>query len=110
MDGNAVYHMMTEIPDTFKAASEKVFKMIPGSHDVIFSTDMYAEHSIKAQERVRRGCGDPILIKGPAMKRPQDWKNFLANDKNKEQFTDMILNVWSSDSFAATLGDRKVYL
>ena len=75
-----------------------------------FSVQICMPNTIKAQERVRRGCGDAILIKGPAMKRPQDWKNFLANDKNKEQFTDMILNVWSSDSFAVTLGDRKVYL
>ena len=42
------------------------------------------------------------------MKRPQNWKNFLNNDKNKEQFTDMILKVWSDDSFSVLLKDRKV--
>ena len=110
MDGNAIYHMMTEIPDTFRGACEKVFKMIPGSCDVVFSTDMYAENSIKSLERVRRGCGDTLLIKGPSMKRPQDWKSFLSNDKNKEQFTEMILKVWSDDSFSEVLNDWQVVL
>ena len=100
--------MMTEIPDTFRGASEKVFKIIPGTSDVVFSTDMYVENSIKSLERIRRGCGDTMLIKGPSMKRPQDWKNFLSNDKNKEQLTDMILKVWSSDGFSEVLKDRKV--
>ena len=108
MDGNSIYHMMKEIPDTFKGASEKVFKMIPGSCDIVFSTDMYTKNSIKTMERARRGCGDEILVKGPSMKRPQNWKNFLSNTKNKEQFTDMILKVWSDDSFSALLKDRKV--
>ena len=65
-------------------------------------------NSIKTMERVRRGCGDEILVKGPSMRRPHNWKNFLNNDKNKEQFTDMILKVWSDDSFSVLLKDRKV--
>ena len=110
MDRYAIYHMMTEISDTFQGACEKVFKMIPGSCDVVFSTDMYAENSIKSLERVRRGCGDTLLIKGPSMKRPQDLKRYLSNDKNKEQFTEMILKVWSDDSFSEVLNDRQVVL
>ena len=55
-----------------------------------------------------QGCGDKILVKGPSMRRLHNWKNFLNNDKNKEQFTDMILKVWSDDSFSVLLKDRKV--
>ena len=43
MDGNALFHSMTEIPDTFRGVAEKVFKMIPTGSDVIFSTDTYAK-------------------------------------------------------------------
>ena len=110
MDGNAIFHSMTEVPETFKGICEKVFKMIPGTSDVIFSTDMYKKNSIKALERVRRGCGDKVLVKGPSMKRPMDWKNFLMNDENKEQFTELLLKVWLNDSFGEHLSSRKVIL
>ena len=61
MDGNALFHSMTEIPDTFRDISEKVFRMIPTQSDVIFSTDTYAKGSIKDMERERRGTGDIFL-------------------------------------------------
>ena len=108
VDGNAVFHSILEIPDTLKGVCEKVFQMIPGSSDVIFSTDMYQKHSIKSTERRRRGCGEKLLVKGPAMRRPADWKGFLSNDENKEQFIDILVRVWSTDSFCEHLKDRKV--
>ena len=108
VDGNALFHSLTEIPDTLKGVSEKIFQMIPGSSDVIFSTDMYHNNSIKSTERRRRGCGDKLLVKGPAMRRPADWKGFLSNDENKDQFTDILVRVWSEDTFSEHLKDRKV--
>ena len=108
VDGNAVFHSLVEIPDTLKGVCEKIFDMIPGSSDVIFSTDMYESDSIKSTERKRRGCGDKLLIKGPAMKRPADWKGFLSNDDNKKQFTNVLVKVWSDDSFSSHLKDCQV--
>ena len=108
IDGNAVYHALTDIPETFKGVCEKIFSVLPKSGDVVFSTDSYLKSSIKAQERKRRGEGEKLLIKGYSMKRPADWKCFLSNDENKEALTDMLLKVWSEDSFADKLTDRKV--
>ena len=108
LDGNAVYHSLVEIPDTLKGICQKIFNTIPGTSDVIFSTDMYDSESIKSTERKRRGCGEKLLIKGPAMKRPADWKGFLTNDENKKQFTNVLVKVWSDDSFLSLLKDRKV--
>ena len=108
IDGNALFYCMTEVPDTIKGACEKVFSMIPGYSDVIFSTDMYRKNSVKSLERKRRGCGEKLLLKGPSMKRPADWKSFLSNDDNKQQFTDILMRVWTDDSFSDKLKDRKV--
>ena len=110
VDGNALFHVMTDVPDNFKGISEKVFSMIPGRGDVIFSTDMYSPQSIKASERKRRGCGQQLLMKGVAMKRPSDWRGFLSNDQNKKQFARILLDVWSEDEFSSHLKDRKVII
>ena len=47
VDGNALYHCIKDIPDTLKGVAEKIFTMIPGTSDVIFSTDTYDKKSIK---------------------------------------------------------------
>ena len=70
--------------------------------------DSYDKCSIKSQERKRRGQVEKFLEKGPSMKGPPDWKSFLANDENEEMLAKMILQVWSEDSFATNLKDRKV--
>ena len=31
---------------------------------VIFSTDMYSENSVKSVERIRRGCGEMLIVSG----------------------------------------------
>ena len=62
----------------------------------------------KSMERNRRGVGERLLIKGPKMKRPGDWKGFLTNYANKEMLTDVLLSVWSDDSFAGEMLGRKV--
>ena len=108
IDGNAMFYSMTEVPATFRDICEKIFRMIPKNQDVIFSTDMYSTDSIKSQERERRGSSEKFLISGPNIRRPADWKLFLSNDENKKSLAEMMLTVWSSDSFSVLLGERKV--
>ena len=58
-------------------------------------------------KRERRGVGERLLVKGSSI-RPADWKIFLCNIENKEKLLLMLLDVWSADSFAHHLQDRKV--
>ncbi len=109
VDGNALFYSIRELPKTFGDVARKLLDMIPRDSDVIFSTDMYHETSVKSMERRRRGWGKKLIVQGPNTKRPQDWKGFLANDENKEGFIDLLLQVWSSDDTCAQkLHDRKV--
>lgn len=48
---------------------------------VIFSINLYKEDSVKSIERSRRGCGEKGLIEGENTSRPENWKDFLANDE-----------------------------
>ena len=61
VDGNAIFHSLTDIPETFKGVCEKIFATLPKVSDVVFSTDSYQYNSIKSQERHRSGQGD-ILV------------------------------------------------
>jgi hypothetical protein len=36
-------------------------------------------------ERKRRGCSEKLIVTGENMKKPPDWKTFLANEENKKQ-------------------------
>ena len=110
VDGNAVFHCLTEVPDTFKCICEKIFKIIPGKSDFIFSTDTYSSDSIKEMERKRRGLGEVFLVKSGNMKRPADWKGFLSNNQNKQRLAQILLEVWSQNSFASNLLNRKVMI
>ena len=60
----------------------------------IFSTDSYHSGSIHAQERIRRGSSDRIILSGPATRKTFDFKIFLANDDNKKQLCQLRLRVW----------------
>ncbi|CAH1109880.1 unnamed protein product [Psylliodes chrysocephalus] len=66
--------------------------------------------SIKNIERLRRGCGDTFLIKGPKTKIPRDWKKFLGNGKNKEQLVNLLHNEWKQDKYAHHFHGKKLYL
>ncbi len=107
-DGNASFYCMREVPATFCQISHRLLDMVPRDEDVIFSTDMYSEKSVKSMERKRRGCGDKLIIKGPSTKKPADWKRFLSHDENKQQFIQVLSNVWSNDSSASRLQGREV--
>ncbi|KAL5020659.1 hypothetical protein ScPMuIL_002258, partial [Solemya velum] len=59
---DALFHCMREVPSNFKQIAEKLFNMMPKKVDVIFSTDMYLEDSVKSMERMRRRCAEKLLI------------------------------------------------
>ena len=61
-------------------------------------------------ESKRRGTSDKIILSGENTKRPGDWAQFLANDENKSQFVNLLLQVRSQDSQAAKLVGINVVL
>ena len=109
-DGNALFHSIKEIPGNFRQISEKLFNMTSNKVDVIFSTDMYKEDSVKAMERNRRGSSEKLLLQGENTKKPADWKNFLTNEDNKKQLVQVLLKAWDNDAYAKKLQGRKVVL
>ena len=106
-DGKATLYCLKDIPTSLKQISLKLFKMTSKGSDVVFSTDSHQPNSIKSMERARRGSSPKLIIKGENTRRPLDWKMFLKNDENKQQLTEVILKVWSSDLVAATLLNPK---
>ncbi len=108
VDGNAVIHSMTSLPDNFAQLAAKVFFMLPQAQRVDFVTDTYKDQSIKFAEHDRRGTSEPFLIKGPSTKVPKDWKSFLQNSKNKEQLLRLLLAEWQKDEYAAKLHGREL--
>ena len=76
--------------------------MLP-KKNFVFSTDSYDKYSVKAQERVRRGSSQQLIIDGPATRKPPDTKTFLKNDQNKEQLCDQLLRVWSSEKASSRI-------
>ena len=109
LDGNATFYWRKNVPDSFKMICKSVFDMT-GKNDVIFSTDSYFPNSVKSMERKRRGCTEKLILKGENTKKPRNWKAFLANDENKQQFSQLLVKEWSKDEYAKHLQGRKVIL
>ena len=86
-DGMALFHTLTNLPPTCGEICLQVLDQMAVKKNFIFSTDSYHENSIKAQERLRRGSSERILLAGPATRKPFDFKVFLENDENKNLFT-----------------------
>ena len=83
-DRNAIFFCMKEVPATFKQICEKIYHAsIVGKSDLLFSTDIYNENSIKSLERTSRGSGQKRIMKGKSAKRPENSNSFLTNDSNK---------------------------
>ena len=106
-DGNATFYQMKEVPGNFRLICQKLFDMM-SKCDVIFSTDSYKQDSIKAIERQRRGTSEKLIIRGASTKKPADWKAFLANNDNKEQFINLLVSEWSRDEYASKIKGRYV--
>ena len=60
--------------------------------------------------RRRESGDDKIILKEDSTKRPVDWKAFMCNEKNKVQFTKLLLDAWSEDSFVEKHKGRNVVL
>ena len=82
-DGNAQFHSLVTLPDTFEQISEMLLKKLPKHSDVVFSTDLYKTISTKNKERMRRGLGEARVINGLKTKKTESWKGFLSNEKKK---------------------------
>ena len=103
-------HSIKEIPGDFKQISEKIFNMTSQKVDVIFSTDMYKEDSVRSMERNRRGSSEKLLLQGENTKKPADWKAFLTNEDNRKQLVQVLLNTLDNDAYENKLRGRKVVL
>ena len=108
-EGNSIFYCMKEVPATFKEVCEKIYDVsIVGKSDLLFSTGMSKENSIKSLERTSRGSGQKRIIKGESTKRPENWKSFLSNNSSKQQFVRLLLKVGSSDDFGRKLQNKTV--
>ena len=65
---------------------------------------------MKAVEGLRRGSEPKLIVGGENSKKPKEWKSFLTNVENKKQLIEVLLAVWSSDSFKENIKDRVVVL
>ena len=74
VDGNALFHSMTEIPNTYSQLAERLLSSLPNTTSVHFVTDTYKFDSIKSAERIRR----EVRLKTMTMQLVNIFK-FLAN-------------------------------
>ena len=102
-DGNALFHALINLPPTFGGICLQILDQMVFKENFIFSTDSYQPDSIKAQERLRRGVGEKLIVENSATRRPRDFKFFLANDANKVQLCKLLLKVWGSNDAASRL-------
>ena len=88
VDRMAFYHNITNIPKTFGDLTLKFLNSLPQTKNVHFVADTYRMNSTKTIERDSRGRSDnSILLTGPAMKIPSNWKGFVLIDENKKTLT-----------------------
>ena len=102
-DGMALLHVLTNLPPTCGDICLQILDQMVAKKHFIFSTDSYHSCPIKAQERLRRGSSDRIILSGPATRKPFDFKIFLANDDNKKQLCQLLLRVWGDRVAASRL-------
>ena len=102
-DGMALLHVLTTLPPTCGEICLQILDQMIAKKHFLFSTDSYFPGSIKAQERLRRGSSERIILAGPATRKPYDFKVFLENDDNKKQLCQLMLRVWSGQQAASRL-------
>lgn len=102
-DGMALLHTLSNLPLTCGDICLQVLDQMVAKKHFLFATDSYHPDSIKAQERLRRGSSEKIILAGPATRKPYDFKVFLANDDNKRQLCHLLLRVWSGREAASRL-------
>ena len=107
-DGNAAVYYLKDLSPNFRDICARLFDMVVRKSDIIFSTDMYLENSIKSMERKRGGCSDKRIVTGENTKKPPDWKTFFAYEENKTQLIELLCRVWSTDNFYPKLIGKNV--
>ena len=108
IDGNALFHTLTQLPDTFGEIAFHIFAALPKTTKIHFLTDNYKHTSIKSLERSRRGTSQAYTIAGPSTQIPKEWKTFLMNVRNKTQFIKFLLSEWRKDEYAEMLQGREI--
>ncbi|GFS21423.1 hypothetical protein ElyMa_001594000 [Elysia marginata] len=108
IDGNALFHAQSHLPETFGELAYNIFCALPKVANVHFITDNYKEHSIKSLERNKRGESQAYIVRGSSTKLLSEWKSFLRNDENKKHFIQFLLNEWQQDAYAKLLLNREV--
>ena len=85
--------------DTFGEMSQHVLeRILKNNAEVIyFVTDQYKVDSVKGLERAKRASSGTIHVNigRPDQKRPQQFKKFLGNPRNKLELVQFLLNDWS---------------
>jgi hypothetical protein len=107
-NGNAAFYYLKDLPPNFRDICARLFDMVVRKSDIIFSTDMYLENSIKSMERKRRGCSEKLIVTGENTITAPDWKIFLGNEENKKQLIELLCRVWSTDNVAPKLLGKNV--
>ena len=107
-DGMALLHTLSNLPPTCGEICLQVLDQMVAKNHFLFSTDSYHPESIKAQERLRRGTSEKIIVAGLATRKPYDFRVFLANDDNKKQLCQLMLRVWSGQLSASRLARTKM--
>ena len=109
IDGNALFHTLSQIPETFGEVAHKIFTSLPKVEKLHFLTDNYNDVSIKSIERMRRGDSYQHTIAGPSMTTPKIWKEFLKNEDNKKELIQFIFTEWQKDTYANLLHNREIF-
>ncbi|KAJ8333924.1 hypothetical protein SKAU_G00412430 [Synaphobranchus kaupii] len=91
------------LPQTCGEICLQVLDQMAAKTNFVFSTDCYHAESIKTQERLRRSSSMKFIIGGPSTRKPADFKQFLANEDNKQQLCQLLLQVWQSKAAASQL-------
>ena len=78
----------------------KIIRMATSSRSkrIDFVADRYPALSIKNLEREKRGKDGSFLVKiyGDQQRVPRQWKKFLSNGKNKEEFMKFLFEAWKT--------------
>jgi len=70
-DGNALFHMLENLPPTYS----EICLIIPAPHDIQEALTVITQILFKAQERLKHGSSEKIILGGPATKKPYDFNS-----------------------------------
>lgn len=108
-----LYQIGATLPQTFGKVAESILIKLcsRNASEVHIVFDRYLTPSIKDCERQNReGFDIPYTINGPLQTKPNDFLKSLKNFRFKEALVKFLANHWIDDSFATTLGNKKIYI